>query len=267
MAKKQTVSVEGSKAIFTGTFQLGVLNFPVKLFSATEESESGSLSRLCPHCKGDVGNKMVCKACEKELQYGEIKKGYRVDKTTMLEISEGEMTWLSGDIISSIKGSGFVPESKVDILHLAKPYFLAPESYGDYSIYNLLVRKLMEKKMAIKSQIAIRNKVQHAVIMPYQERLVLYTLRFDNEVRDWSKIPLIPSVIDNNSLVLMDKIMQGMTLKEMELPNDTEKRFKELIEKKLKGEKIDIPEPSKPVMESSSMLEQLQAMAKAIEGQ
>lgn len=268
MAKKksETISVEGSRAIWSGNLGWGIMNIPVKLFSATTTSEVKSMKQICPDCKTPIAKKNHCDSCQKDLAYGDLRKGYRLPDKSIVEVEEHEMDYIKGDLIGNIKASGFVKSGKISDLYLDKPYFMAPQSAENYQQYNLLAKGLREYGMCLLVKMAVRSAPKFALVKEMNQRLVLQTVRYDNEVRDIEAVPVQQTQIGHEEMTMFKQIMDGMTIDDVKLDNDIEDRFQDFIQKKISGQPIDIPKPKQVIKQSDvSLLDQLKAQAKALE--
>jgi len=249
MPKKETISVEGSRAIWSGNLGIGVMSIPVKVFPAVTKSEVKSLKQICPDCKTGISKKNHCGSCQKEVAFGDLKKGYKLDKETIVEIEPHEMDYVKGNLTTSIKASGFVDNGHFDFVQMDKPYYVVPESQENFSQYNLLVKGLQEFKKNILVKMALRTSPSYAVISVKKGRLVMSTLRYDNELKDIEKIPTEQTQVSSDELSVFKQIVNGMSLSGVTIDNDIEDRFKDLVEKKLAGTPLDIPKP-KPVLDN-----------------
>jgi len=265
MAKKNELSMEGGRSIWKGNLTTGPMSLGVKAYPMIRTSEGKSLSRLCPHCDGDVGNKTICKECQTDIPYNELKSAYKIDKENKVEITKQEKEWLKGDFSSAIKTKGFVDMNKVDLPLLSKPYVLCPADNDNADMYSLWVKALIDKGKGFLVQFALRDNVNYGVIYPYKDRLVIQATHFGNELRDATKVPIGNTNPSKEELSLVNQIIGNMDIDFQPdiLVNDREERFKELLTKKANGETIDLPKLID--MPKQSMIDQLKACANAIQ--
>ena len=171
MPKKETITVDGSRAIWSGNLGWGMMNIPVKLFSATTTSEVKTMKQICPDCKTPIAKKNHCDSCQKDIAYGDLKKGYRLPTKEIIEVETHELDYIKGDLIGNIKASGFVKNGKINDLYLEKPYFVTPQFAENFQQYNLLVKGMKEYGMSLLVKMAVRTAPRFAVVKEMKDRL------------------------------------------------------------------------------------------------
>jgi DNA end-binding protein Ku len=262
MAKpKLDVSMAGARSLKTVGIQIGLFNCPTKVYAAISENESSGFSRFCPDCNGAVGNKSVCTDCGREVPITQCRKGYKVTKDQVVTFTEQDMEYMQGEAPDCIKGVGFLDSVDVDCLMYHKPYFLCPENKAVFKHYNLLVESLSKFGKVLLCKSAIRSNERYAVVMPYKNRLLMYQLRFADEMRDIENVPVESAELSKDELGLFKQIIDKMSLADFkveDLVSEREQRFSELIQKKLNGEQIVIEHAVKQ-KDNQDLLAQLQA--------
>jgi DNA end-binding protein Ku len=263
-AKLEEYHIEGQKSIWKGQLSISMFNMPVKIFSAISELESAHLTSLC-QCGGQVGKKNICKNCQKEIAYSDIKKGYAIGKNKYLPLTEAEIEWARGENANTISSVGFVNKTAIGQLFYGKGYFLVANDRSVANIYNLLVNSLIDTQKMLLVKMALRSDSRFAVVYPENSRLVIHQLNFQDEVRDIGKVPVEKLPSSSEEMSIFRQIIDKMTISgKPDLTCQKEGRFKELIAKKLAGEPLPLPEPIKAIPQGS-LLEQLRATAKALE--
>ena len=265
MPKEKNIEVEGMRAMGKGNIKVKMVNIPIKFFSGEQVRESTSLNRVCPHCSGDVGNKFQCKECDKDLQYGEIKKGYKLNKETKILIDEHELDWLKGDMPNAIETVKTVDVEKINKRLFLKGYFICPLNGDAVQPFEIFRSALQEANKGLLCKFCIRSDIRYAVIYPQQDRLVAHTLRYNSELRDITVIPTDNSTQDAESVGMMKQILDGMAgqFSEDDLKDTREEKFQEFIQKKVNGEEISIPKPELK-MPDTGFAEQLKASLEAV---
>lgn len=263
MAKAKQVYGEGIRSIKEFSFQLpNSVSVAVKLASGVSDSESEHLSRMCPKCNGQVGNVSRCKSCNSEISFSDMKKCYRYGKgeKDFVEINSDEMNWLKGEAGDTIRSVGFFDENELSPILYDKPYFLFPKEESNLSFIRMIADNLQESKKSILVKFAVRDNNTFGVVSASNGRLLLYALRFSNELKDVSKIPTYDGIVDKKYSDFFKSIMESNTIKfdVSSLKNDREERFGELVRKKIAGESLDIPKPE-AIMTTSNPFEQLAA--------
>ena len=177
------------KAIWNGAIGFGLVNIPVKIYSATETSKL-DLDMLDKSDFSNIKFKRVNEKSGKEVKWENIVKAYLMDdRYIVLEDKDYEAASPEKSKILSI--DQFVKEIEVDSVYFENPYFLEPQKNGE-NAYRLLMKALTETKMVGIGTFVLRESEAIGMIRPYNnEVLILNRLRFDQEIRDYKdlKIP------------------------------------------------------------------------------
>jgi DNA end-binding protein Ku len=177
------------KAIWNGAIGFGLVNIPVKIYSATETSKL-DLDMIDKSDFSNIKFKRVNEKSGKEVKWENIVKAYLMeDKYIVLEDKDYEAASPEKSKILSI--DQFVKEVEVDSVYFENPYFLEPQKNGE-NAYQLLMKALTQTKMVGIGTFVLRESEAIGMIRPYNEEiLILNRLRFDQEIRDYKdlKIP------------------------------------------------------------------------------
>ncbi|WP_336963998.1 Ku protein [Chryseobacterium contaminans] len=177
------------KAIWNGAIGFGLVNIPVKIYSATETSKL-DLDMLDKSDFSNIRFKRVNENTGKEVKWENIVKGYLMDdKYIVLDDEDYEAASPEKTKILSI--DQFVKEEEVDSVYFETPYYLEPQKNGE-NAYRLLLKALEETGMAGIGTFVLRDSEAIGLIRPYNnDILVLNRLRFDQEIRSYKdlKIP------------------------------------------------------------------------------
>ncbi len=177
------------KAIWNGAIGFGLVNIPVKIYSATETTKL-DLDMLDKSDYSNIKFKRVNESTGKEVKWENIVKGYLMDDKYIV-LDEEDYEAASPEKTKILSIDQFVQESEVDSVYFENPYFLEPQKNGE-NAYRLLLNALLETGMAGIGTFVLRDSEAIGMIRPYNEEiLVLNRLRFDQEIRDYKdlKIP------------------------------------------------------------------------------
>ncbi|MBB6372603.1 Ku protein [Chryseobacterium shigense] len=177
------------KAIWNGAIGFGLVNIPVKIYSATETTKL-DLDMLDKSDYSNIKFKRVNETTGKEVKWENIVKGYLMDDKYIV-LDEEDYEAASPEKTKILSIDQFVQESEVDSVYFENPYFLEPQKNGE-NAYRLLLKALLETEMAGIGTFVLRESEAIGMIRPYNEEiLVLNRLRFDQEIRDYKdlKIP------------------------------------------------------------------------------
>lgn len=247
--------------IWKGMISFGLVNIPVKLYTATRD-HSISFRNLCPEHHEPLKYKRWCPKGEHEVDYNEIQKGYEISDEYVV-IEKEELDKLKLESSSTIDIDKFVNTAEVPILAYDKFYYVVPKK-GGQKAYSLLHEVLtLTGNMAI-GKVVLRNKEYLVGIKNYKKGMILITLRYADEIVDVDKVlpeklPEPTEKEEDLAKTLVDKLTSNLTLSQYE--DRYRNRVQELVEKKLKGESIEIEK----VAEVEETKDILDALEKSIE--
>jgi DNA end-binding protein Ku len=169
-----------ARAIWSGSISFGLLNVPVKLYSAV----SKQTVRFRELREGDgsrVKHKRVAESDGKEVPYEKIVKGYEYAPDQYVVLSRDELSELDPKRTRAIEIQDFVDLDDIDPIYFEQPYFLGPDK-GAARAYALLVQAMQESRKVAIARFVLRNKEHLAAIRPMDDVLTLTTMRFHDEV-------------------------------------------------------------------------------------
>lgn len=247
------------RPIWTGSISFGLINIPVKLYSAVQES-SLDLDMLSSKDHSNIKYKRVSESTGKEVAYEDIVKGYKLEDGYVIlddedfEAADAEKTKMI-DIIN------FVDEQEIDSLYYQQPYFLEPEK-GAMKAYALLRDALSASGKVGVTTFVLRNKESLAILKPYKNVIVLNRIRFSQEIREPDELKLPPvSKTKSKEMDMANKLVEQLTEKfNIEKYKDTyAAKLLKIIKGKSKGEKVTPPKMKIVPKESGDLMEMLKA--------
>jgi DNA end-binding protein Ku len=169
------------RAIWKGAVSFGLVNVPVRLFSATENHDV-QFRQVHEKDGGRIRYQRVCSIDGEEVPYSDIAKGYETADGRMVILSDEDMKSLPSRSSKEISIEKFVPSEQIDPLLFDKSYYLEPEK-SSVKPY-VLLRDALEKadRMALVT-VAIRTRMTLAVLRVRDGVIVLQTLLWADEVR------------------------------------------------------------------------------------
>ncbi len=169
-----------ARAIWSGSISFGLLNVPVKLYSAV----SKQTVRFRELREGDgsrIRHKRVAETDGKEVAYEKIVKGYEYAPDQYVVLTKDELAELEPQRTRAIEIQDFVDLDDIDPIYFEQPYFLGPDK-GAAKAYGLLVQAMQEARKVAVARFVLRNKEHLAAIRPMGDVLTLATMRFHDEV-------------------------------------------------------------------------------------
>jgi len=178
------------RAIWTGAIGFGLVNIPVKLFSAVQASEL-DLDMLDKNDNANIKFQRVNANTGKEVVWENIVRGYKIeDRYVVLDDEDFEKA--SPEKTKLIEISEFVDEKDIDSIYYETPYYLQPEKSGAKP-YALLRDALKKTGKAGLGSYVLRNRESLVLIKAAGDLLILNKIRFQEEIRETDEIE-VPSV-------------------------------------------------------------------------
>lgn len=252
----------GMRSIWKGSIGFGMVVIPVKLYGACDDNTI-KFNQLHTECGSRVKMPKYCPNCDRQIEAGEIVKGYEIDKDHYVTITPEELEMLPLNSIKSIQIDAFV-KGIDDPRYFEKSYLLSPDEVGAKAF--VLFVKAMEKANVVGiAKIALREKEQVCSVRPFNNILLLQTLHWSDELRDYGEITPFASVTDEE-MEMAGKLIGGMS-KEVDLTsyrNEYRKALLEMIGAKLAGKTIQAP-PPQPKQTDADLAKQLLASLNALQ--
>jgi DNA end-binding protein Ku len=249
------------RAIWTGAIGFGLVNIPVKLFSASQASEL-DLDMLDKKDHAHIKFKRVNEDTGKEIAWNNIVKGYKY-KGDYVILEDKDFEKASPKKTKFIEITDFVLEEQVDSIYYETPYFLAPEKSG-MKAYALLREAFKKSGKAGIASFVLRNKEHLCILRPYKNAIVLNRLRFAEEIRDPSELTLPKEKPKPNelkmALSLIDQLTGDFDIKKYKDTYTAE--LKKLIKAKATGKTVKQPTLRVTHRKAEDLMSQLKASLK-----
>ncbi len=242
------------RAIWSGSISFGLLNVPVKLYSAVSK-KSVSFRELRESDGSRVRHKRVAEADGEEVDYQEMVKGYEIAPDQYVVITKDELEDMNPKKTRAIEILDFVDLDAIDPIYFDHPYYLGPDK-GAERAYDLLTRAMGESNKVAIARFVLRNRESLAAIRPMDGVLTMATMRFADEVVSPGEISeILGEEVDKpqkRELEMAQALIDSLT-SEFD-PSQYHDEYREqllaLIERKAKGESIvaaetDEVEPTK----------------------
>lgn len=230
------------RAIWSGSISFGLINIPVALLSAsTSDGLNFDLIHKSDYCP--INYARVCRSTGKEIPYSEIARAYQYKKGKYVIVEDEDFEKANVKKYRSVQILNFVPTEEIDRIYFEKPYYLKPDDSSDRA-YFLFNKTLRESKKSALGKFILRNREHLCLIEPRGKYLMLYQLRFAQEIKEPDfEIEQVELTQKEEALAisLVNSLSQEFDLK---IYRDTyTDELKNLIEQKARGEEIKVPEP------------------------
>lgn len=226
------------RSIWSGSISFGLVNIPVKLYSASQE-RALSFDYLHRKDQSKIRYAKVCANEGKEVPFEEVVKGYEISKGNYVIIDESDFDKADPKKTRSIEILQFAKQEEIPEILLEKPYFLEAAENADKPY--LLLKEALEKTNKVGvAKFVLRNKEHLAIIKPCQNILLINQLRFADEIRDSSGLRQPDAEITKDEFFIATSLIDNLTKKfDSKLFHDTftEEMIK-IIQAKSEGKEI-----------------------------
>jgi DNA end-binding protein Ku len=244
-----------ARSIWSGAISFGLVNVPVKLFSAVSP-KTVRFHQL----NGETGNRIAQKRVDREtgeeVPYENLVKGYELTRDRYVVLTPDELDALDPEKTRSIDIEDFVEESEIDPLFYDHPYYLVPDK-GAAKAYGLLLNAMAEADKVAIARVVIRSKEQLVAIRPHRdgELLVMETMVFADEIVPPEELDGLPEAselgVSDRELKMARQLIESLTdeFEPSKYRDEYREKVLSLIERKADGEEIvvqpEAPEPAR----------------------
>lgn len=234
------VCTYGMRSIFKGAITFGLVNVPVKVYSATEDHDV-SLHQVHAADGGRIRYQRVCELDGEVVPYADIDRAYDDGEQTVV-LTKADLASLPAEKSREIDVLEFVPSDQVDPVTFDRPYYLEPDSASPKA-YVLLRETLKRTDRTAIVRFTLRQKTRLAALRVRGDVLMLQTLLWADEVREVSFPSLSDEVkISDKELELSASLVDGFSadFQPEEYVDEYQKELRTLIEAKLEsGDAVD----------------------------
>ncbi len=255
------------KSMWKGSIAFGLVNIPVKLYSAVEERPL-KMRLLHKDTLSPIRYKRWCDDCTHEVAQNEIVKGVEVSKDHYVVVTEEELQSIVPEKSTAIQIVAFIHSHQIDPIYFNAHYYAGPEKEKEkpYFLFRNVLRQTA--KTAI-GHVVMRDKEHICVIEAYRQGLLLTMLNYNYEIRDIRRIDGLAEEpkISTEEMDLAQQLIDQITVDEFDITrfHDTfEESLERLVEKKARGETISVHKQHEPLkLQEENLIEALKASLKS----
>ncbi|HKJ13086.1 MAG TPA: Ku protein [Ornithinimicrobium sp.] len=216
------------RAIWKGAVSFGLVNVPVRLYSATENHDL-SFHQVRASDGSRVRYKRVAQADGEEVAYRDIAKGYQAQDGTTVILTDEDLSTLPHRSSKEIAVESFVPSAQIDPILYDRAYYIEPDAMGAKA-YGLLREALRESERVAVVTVSVRSRMTMAVLRVLEDVIVLQTLLWPDEVRDSAELNHLDEVSEpKESEVAMARMLVDSMAGDFE-PSEHVDDYKEAVE-------------------------------------
>jgi len=222
------------RSMWKGSIGFGLVNIPVKLYVATEES-SLPFAQLHKSDHGKIRYKKVNENTGKEVKTDEIVRGFMYDGHYVI-VDDEDFVKAAPEKVDHLEITQFVNEKDIDAVYFEKPYYLEPDKSGAKA-YALLRDALKKEGKAALGPLVYHNKEWVCLIKPLRNILVMHRLRFSDEIRSEQGLVIPDTVLKPEEIKMATMLISQLTrpFKPEEYRDTYSEKLMKVIEAKAKG--------------------------------
>jgi DNA end-binding protein Ku len=229
------------RAIWKGHIQFSLVTIPVRIYNALDSSETISFNLLSKDGHNPVGYEKKDKVTGKTLRNEDIVKGYQYEPGQYVIIEDEDFAKVKLKSEKVIEIQGFVDASEVSATLFEAPYYIGPDGDVAAKTYGLLMETLKQSNMVAVGKVVLRDREIPLLLAPFQKGVVMYRLRYPEEVRSISEVPMLSEVkADKDQLKLAKTLVDSMrvSFSDIEMKDHYTEALKNIIDAKVAGKEV-----------------------------
>jgi DNA end-binding protein Ku len=247
------------------TISFGLVNIPVRFYTATK-SEDVSFNLLHKDCGSRVNRKWWCPQHDEAITYDDTIRGYAVAKNRYVTFSAEEIESLASDDNRALEITEFVDLDQIDPVFFEKAYYLGPAP-GAGKTYRLLA-EAMKKQGKVALARWVTGGREHLVILrPYENGLVLHTMFYADEVRDFGAVDVEDAEPREKEVALAERLISELseeTFNPLAYKDEYRERLLDRIQSKAQGQTIVSEGPEET--RDGDVVDIMEALRRSLEG-
>ncbi len=250
-----------ARAMATGTISFGLVAIPIRIYSTGDSETQVRFNMVHKSCGTRVQYRYYCPTDDAFVERGELAKGYEFADGQFVLFTDEELKVLQPEPTNAVEIAEFVPLAEVDPIYFERSYYLGPGKGGDKP-YQLLARTMRDTGRAALARYAARGKDYLVLLRPFAEGLIMQQLRYADEIRAFSEVPLGEASVKPAELALAKQLVEQSASEKFEPAAYQDKvrhQVLELIERKVQGEEIVAPPEESPKAQVIDLMEALKA--------
>lgn len=247
----------------SGTISFGLVSIPVRMYTAAG-SGGVRFNMLHAKCGTRIKQQLWCPKDEVVVDRADIVKGYEHAKDQYVQVKDEELKALEGEASQIIDITEFVPLPKVDPIYFENTYYLGPDKGGEKA-YRLLADAMAKSDRVALAKFVMRGKESVVLIRPSQGGLMLHTMYFSDEVRDFGEIDKGKDAkIKDGELDLAVRLIDELSHEEFkpeEYKDDYRLRVMDMINQKIEGKEVT---PVGPQVQRAQVIDIMDALKQSL---
>lgn len=249
----------------SATITFGLVSIPVKFYTATRQ-EDISFNLLHEACGSRVNRKYMCATCERNVEYDELIRGYQFTKGKYVTFTDEELEALESDDNRAVDITEFLDLKQIDPVYFERGYFLGPGEGGGKTYKLLATAMKKENKVALARWVS-SNRENLVILRPYENGIILHTMYYADEVRDFGAIDIPEEPVREKELKLAEMLIGELTEKKfdpLQYKDEYRTRLMDRIESKARGKDIIMEREEEEKV--GEVIDIMEALQRSLEG-
>jgi DNA end-binding protein Ku len=255
-----------ARPIWRGHLRLALVSCPVALWNAKHDRASIRFNMINPETGKRIRMVTVDAETDQEVQRRDLVKGYEFSKNRYVLLSDEDFDSVKVESSSVMNIEKFVAVDSIDPIYYASSYYLAPDGDAGRDVYAVLHQAIAETGKVALARVVIGQRERTIALRPMPGGLVAHTLDEQRDINDAKSIlgDAAETKTDPEMVALAKQLIdrQTTTYDPSDLEDRYETRLRAMIDAKLKGEGIDVSEPSEP--DRTNVVDLMTALKKSL---
>ncbi len=255
------------RSIWKGSITFGLITIPVKVYTAVGREAGDKIDMHLLHEKDGerIHYSRNCDKGHKDLEWDEIVKGYEYSKGKWVEITDDDLEALELESLRTIDVVSFIPYDQIDPMYFDKTYYVVPDEAAAKA-YRLMSEALLDEGLVGLAKVAMREKEHLCCLRVSDDVMVMETMHWPEELREAKFEELSKRTrLQDRERKMARQLIRQLTddFDPSQFKDEYHRALKKLIDKKVKGEDIVIPEKSEEPEPVVDIMEALKASVEA----
>lgn len=229
------------RSVWKGHIRFSLVTIPIQVFSAIDTKSDISFNQLHAKDNGRISYQRVCRTCDEVIDYKDIVKGYEYADDQYVVLTKDELNSIKLKSTKAIDIEAFVDIGEVHPSRFEAVYYVGPSSEVAKQTFSLFIQALQRSNKSGIGRIILRDKEDLVLLRAEGNGLIMYKLRYPEEVRDINAVPdLEMTEVDEDQLKLAETLISSLAKPFADV--DFEDRYKEalidLVQEKIDGKEV-----------------------------
>jgi DNA end-binding protein Ku len=252
------------RTIWNGSINFGLVNIPIGL-AVAQQRKDVSFRTLHRECGTPIKQKRWCPTHERDVEADELVKGWEFAKGQYVIVEESDLEAMALTRSQAIEIDRFVPLAEVDPIYFDRTYYLAPaDADAQKKPYVLLLEAMKKTELGAVGKFVLWGKENLCLIRPLGDSLALETLFFAEDVRERKEIDeaVAETKVAKAELEMAVQLVGNLkgSFVPTDFTNDYREQLRTMLEAKLAGKEITVPE----VAETASVIDLMDALKQSV---